>query len=100
MRHACGPRATTTWEWTTANNNAITDGSSHDSATPVHSGPADPFFCYRVLADRDLQAGEELTVDYRTLSYRGDGSSLSSRPLPAVGALGCRCECCGREVFR
>jgi hypothetical protein len=77
---------------------------------------------YRVTATRALKAGEELTVDYRTLSWRGlggqqqqqqqqqqqeDGDGAPSptphrrrSPAPAVGTPGFRCDCCGRGVFR
>lgn len=94
MRHACGAKATTEWTWETA---------PHDDEHPQLS--------YRVCAARALQAGEELTVDLRTLAWRGlrgvrrrvsEGERASgvSLPAPAVGALGFECQCCGRPVFR
>lgn len=86
MRHACGDRATTCWNW-----------HADPFSTQEAAGAAANAMPYRVTASRALAAGEELTVDYRALSYRG----LVPRPTaPAVGALGFCCECCGRRVFR
>lgn len=85
MRHACGARATTRWCW-----------DAHRSTEA-----AEREMPYRVTASRALVAGEELTVDYRTLSYRGlVERSTDPPPAPAVGALGFCCECCGGRVFR
>lgn len=116
MRHACGALATTTWVWatdaSTATAAAVTRGGSSDESATAAAATDPDSFPYRVVAARDLGAGEELTVDYRGLSYRGlggssmhgDGDGTGSGgvvlPAPAVGALGFRCECCGREVFR
>lgn len=54
---------------------------------------------YRVTATRALKQGEELTVDYTTLSWRGLREG-ERPPAPVVGSPGFVCDCCGKGVFR
>ena len=74
---------------------SASSSSSFSSFRPEHGG------IYHSIALRAIGEGEELTVDYHGLAYRGE----NGQGKPRAGAIGFRCTCgedtyCRKAIFR